>query len=117
MVKKINRDGITIKSLLNQGFKQGQIAKMLNISKQKVHYQMKVEIKTEQNRKKKLDKKYIDKICELAKDKLTSEMSSKRIASIINSDLERDASAEFLQNSYEESKSIKMKCIFNIYVF
>ena len=52
MVKKINRDGITIKSLLNQGFKQGQIAKMLNISKQKVHYWMKVEIKTEQNRKK-----------------------------------------------------------------
>ena len=77
---------------MNQGFKQGQIAKMLNISKQKVHYWMKVEIKTEQNRKKKLDKKYIDKICELAKDKLTSEMSSKRIASIINSDLERDAS-------------------------
>ena len=68
MVKKINRDAITIKSLLNQGFKQSQIVKMLKISKQKVHYWMKTEIKTEQKRRKKLDKIYIDKICELAKD-------------------------------------------------
>ena len=52
MVKKINRDGITIKSLLEQGFKQSQIAKMLSVSKQKVYYWMKVGIKTEQKRKK-----------------------------------------------------------------
>ena len=91
MMKKINRDAITIKSLLNQGFKQSQIVKMLKISKQKVHYRMKTEIKTEQKRRKKLDKIYIDKICELAKDLPTSEMSSKMITSIINLDLENNA--------------------------
>lgn len=91
MGKKINRDGVTIKSLLNQRIKQAEIAEMLGVSKQKVHYWKKTEIKTEQKRKKKLDKKYIDKIFELAKDKPTSEMGSKRIASIINAELEKDA--------------------------
>ena len=53
---------------------------------------------------KKLNKKYIDKICELAKDKVTREMSSKHITSIINSNLEKNASSEFRQNCYEEGK-------------
>ena len=46
---------------------------MLKIPKQKVHYWMKTEIKAEQKRRKKLDKIYIDKICELAKDRPTSD--------------------------------------------
>ena len=81
---------------------------------------MKTEIKTEQKRRKKLDNNYIDKICELAKDKQISEMSSKRIASIINSDLEKDAAGgnsakkihfstvcRYLKESYGSPKKIR----------
>ena len=49
---------------------------------------MKVDIKTEIKVKKKIDKKYIDKRFDLAKDKQISQISSKQIASIINADLE-----------------------------
>ena len=56
----------------------------------KVCYWSKHEIKTEQKRRKKLDDKYIQKIYNLAKDKTTSEMGSKRIAAIINKDLENE---------------------------
>ena len=52
MVKKINNDAITIKSLLEKGYTQYKIAKMLNISKQKVHYWARTEIKSIQTRKK-----------------------------------------------------------------
>ena len=81
---------------MNQGLKHDQIAEILGLSEQKMHYLMKIKIKTEKKSgwkkwKKKLDKKYIDKIFKLAKDKTTSEMSSKLIASIINSLLEKYA--------------------------
>ena len=35
MVKKVNKDATAIKQLLENGFKQSQISKMLNIKKQK----------------------------------------------------------------------------------
>ena len=49
--------------------------------------------KSSENRtkkKKKLNVQYIQKIYTLAKDKTTSEMGSKRIAAIINKDLENE---------------------------
>ena len=56
MVKKINNDAITIKSLLEKGYTQYKIAKILNISKQKVHYWVRTEIKSIQTQKKKIQK-------------------------------------------------------------
>ena len=38
MVKKINQDAVTIKSLLSQGMAPIDIARLLNISKKKVNY-------------------------------------------------------------------------------
>jgi len=85
MVKKINNDAIIIKSLLKKGYTQYQISKMLNISKQKVHYWVRNEIKFIQTRKKKFRNFYVNKIINLAKNKTTSQMSSKKIAAILNS--------------------------------
>ena len=51
--KKIKKYGYTIKSLLEKGYTQYKIAKMLNINKQKVHYWARTEIKSIQTRKKK----------------------------------------------------------------
>ena len=59
---------------MNPRFKQSQIVEMLKVSKQKGHYRMKTEIKAEQKSGKKLDKIYIDKICELAKDRPISDL-------------------------------------------
>ena len=52
-----------------------------------MNYWKRNEIKTIQTRRKKLDASFIQKICELAENKTTSEMSSRKIASIINEDL------------------------------
>ena len=84
-MKIINNDAITIKSLLEKGYIQYKIAKMLNISKQKVLYWARTEIKSIQTRKKKFRNYYVNKIINLAKNKTTSQMSSKKIASILNS--------------------------------
>ena len=56
MVKKLNRDGVAIRALLDQGFKQCEIMQMLKLSKQKVYYWKIHEVKTEQKRRKKLSK-------------------------------------------------------------
>ena len=53
MVKKINQDAIAIKSLLKRWYKQKDIVRILNLSKQKVHYWVKTDIKSEQKRRKK----------------------------------------------------------------
>ena len=87
MVKNINKDSIAIKTLLNKGMKPIEVANLLDVSKQKVNYWKRNEIKTIQTRRKKLDASFIQKICELAENKTTSEMSSRKIASIINEDL------------------------------
>ena len=55
MVKKINKDAITIKELLKKGMKQCQIAKLLNLKRAKVNYWSKVEIKDRQFKKKKIN--------------------------------------------------------------
>ena len=88
MVKKINSDSVTIKSLLKQGMQPIKIARLLKVSKQKVNYWKKTEIKYIQTRRKKLQPEYVKKICQLAADKTTSEMSSRKIASSINREFE-----------------------------
>ena len=83
----MNNDAITIKSLLKAGYTKYKIAKMLNLSKQKVNYWAHHDIDSVKKRKKKFRSLYVDKIIRLAKNKTTSQMSSKRIAGIINSAL------------------------------
>ena len=56
MVKKTNKDSILIKELLNNGCPQKKIAKVLNLSKQKVNYWSKHQIKASIIRKGKLKK-------------------------------------------------------------
>ena len=63
MVKKINAIAVTIKTLLNNHIRPIEIAKKLKISKQRVNYWTKNEIKAVQHRKKKLGKKYLTR-CE-----------------------------------------------------
>ena len=87
MVKKINKDAITIKSLLETGYSQYKVAKMLNLSKQKVNYWAHHDIDAVKNRRKKFRTFYVDKIIRLAKNKTTSQMSSKRIIGINNTSL------------------------------
>ena len=87
MVKKINKDANAIQAFLEKGYNQAWIARKLGISKQKVNYWSKTAIKTVQNRRSKLSDEYKKKIVELAEDKLTSDMGSRKIANIINDDL------------------------------
>ena len=62
MGKKINSDAVTIKSLLKQGMKPIKIARLLEVSKQKVNYWRKTEIKyiQKKNFHKNILKKYIN---------------------------------------------------------
>jgi len=89
MVKKVNADAITIKRLLKQGMQPIKIARLLKVSKQKVNYWKRAKIKYIQTRRKKLQPEYINKICQLAADKTTSEMSSRKITNIINEELKK----------------------------
>ena len=84
MVKTINKDAFAIKALLKKGFSPIKVARILGLSRQKVNYWRKTEIKSIQYRRKKLDDSYINKIYELAKDKTTSQISSRKIANLIN---------------------------------
>ena len=54
MVKKINKDSLMIKELLNKGLRQCQIARLLGIKKEKVSYWSRTEIKDHQQKPKKL---------------------------------------------------------------
>ena len=58
--------------------------------KQKVSYWAKTPIKNEIIRRTKLDEKYKKRIVELAEDKLTSDMGSRKIAEIINKELKEN---------------------------
>ena len=100
MVKKINTIAITIKSLLKQGMQPIKIARLLKISKQKVNYWKKTEIKHTQTRRKKLQPELIKKICDLAANKTTSEMSSRKIGNLINEELE-NSSKELKQKKFQ----------------
>ena len=99
MVKKVNDTAITIKYLLKQGMQPIKISRLLKISKQKVNYWKKTEIKYTQTRRKKLQPELIQKICNLAENKTTSEVSSRKIANIIN---------EELKKTYDNSKEKKI---------
>ena len=89
MVKKLNRDAFLIKILLDKGLKQTDITKILNISKQKVNYWAKTDIKTTRKRRRKIPEEYFQKILALAQNQTTSAMSSRKICSIINAELEQ----------------------------
>ena len=89
MVKKINKRAVLIKELLNLGYTSSQIAKKLKIRKQIVSYWKNTELKTIQYRRKKLDQEDIDKIIKLAENKTTSNMGSRKIASIMNKDFKK----------------------------
>ena len=82
--KKINKDAILIKRLLEKKIRQIDIAKKFNISKQKVNYWKKTEIKDVIHRRKKLTDEEIQEIIKLAENKTTSMMGSRKIASIMN---------------------------------
>ena len=73
-----------IKALLKKGFSPIKVARILGLSRKKVNYWRKTEIKSIQYRRKKLDDSCINKIYELAKDKTTSQISSRKIANLIN---------------------------------
>ena len=90
MVKKINRDAIAIKTLLDKGYTQARICRLLRLKKQKVSYWANTPIKTEIKRRTKLNEQYKKKIVDLAKDKLTSDMGARKIADIINKELEEN---------------------------
>ena len=99
MVKKVNNTAIAIKYLLNQGMQPIKISRLLKISKQRVNYWKKTEIKYTQTRRKKLQPELIKKICDLAENKTTSEISSRKIANLIN---------EELKKTFENSKGKKI---------
>ena len=90
MVKKLNAIATTIKTLLRNHLKPIQIARKLHISKQRVNYWVKREIKEVQYRRKKFDKKIIDKIISLAENKTTSSMSSRKIAALMNEEFKNE---------------------------
>ena len=90
MVKKLNRDAFLIKLLLEKGIKQCDIVKLLHLKKQKVSYWANTELKNTQKRRKKLNEIFVTKIRELARNKTTSAMSSRKIAAIINQELEKE---------------------------
>ena len=90
MVKKVNRDALLIKILIEKGVKQKDIVKLLHVKRQKVSYWANTEIKTTQKRRRKLNDVFVEKIREMAKNKTTSAMSSRKIASIINLELEKE---------------------------
>ena len=84
MVKKLNADALMIKELLKKGYKQCDIARLLDIKKEKVRYWARHEIKTSQRKSKKLNDIYIHTITRWANNKATSAMSSRKIANKIN---------------------------------
>ena len=88
--KKINEDAILIKKLLDKKIRQIDIAKKFNISKQKVYYWKKTNIKTEIHRRLKLNQDDIEQIIKLAENKTTSEMSCRKISSIMNEKFKKE---------------------------
>ena len=90
MVKKIKEDAVLIKKLIDKGYKPAYITNKFGFSKQKISYWKKNDIKYVQKRRKKLPEKYIKEIIRLAENQTTSNMGSRKIASIINKKLKED---------------------------
>ena len=89
MVKKINRDTIAIKELLQKGLRQCEICRLSNLKRAKVNYWTKMELKESQSKKKKLNDIYMDRIKRWAINQTTSTRSSRTISVMINSVLEK----------------------------
>jgi len=85
--------------LFAKGYTQVKICRILGLKKQKVSYWAKTPIKNEIIRHTKLDEKYKKRIIELAEDKLTSDMGSRKIAEIINKEL-KENNAEIQKEIY-----------------
>ena len=85
MVKKLNKDAVMIKTLLAKGLRQGEIVGLLGFKKEKVSYWSRTELKESQHKPKKLNEKYIKTIQRWALNKTTSQRSSRKIATMINS--------------------------------
>ena len=90
MAKKLNLLAATIKTLLKNKVRPIDIARKLEISKQRVNYWIKTPIKSNQSWRKKLDKIYIDKIISLGENQTTSSMSSRKIANIMNAQFQKE---------------------------
>ena len=89
MVKRLNPDALIIKEMLKKGYRQCEIARILKIKKEKVSYWARHELRTTQEKKKKLKDIYINIIKRWANNKTTSAMSSRKIACKINSVLKK----------------------------
>ena len=87
MVKKLKEIAIKIKALLDLNFNPIDIARKLKISKQRMNYWKKTPIIVVKNRITKLNEEFKQKVIHLAKNKLTSEMESRKNAHIINKKL------------------------------
>ena len=116
MVKKLNLIAATIKTLLQNNVRPINIARKLKISKQRVNYWIKTPIKSIQSRRKKLDKKYIDKIISLGENQTTSAMSSRKIANIMNSEFKandinlsvsKDTVNRYLKETFGKPRKIR----------
>ena len=129
MVKKLNKDAFLIKILLNKGASCSLVSKILNLSRQKVFYWATHDIRTKSNqRKRKLPPEYLAKILDLARNKTTSSMGSRKISAIINAELEaknvlgpnnkpltvhRASVCRYLNSFYGKPKKIRKVCFLN----
>ena len=109
----MNKDSILIKELLNKGWSHKKIANVLNLSKQKVSYWSKHQIKTSIIRKRKLKDIYLNRIIRWVKNKPTSSMCFRTIAQKINSVLEKrnevDKKGNIISVTYKTVNNILKK--------
>ena len=82
--------------MYEKGYSQIWIARKLKVKKQIANYSVKNQIEMVQNRRKKLESKYIQRIIELAENQTISSISSWKIASIINNELKKDEKNIFI---------------------
>ncbi len=85
-----NADGRMIKILLAEGFSPKWITKKLGFSKQKISFWKNNEIKEKIIRKTKLEENEINDIIKLAENQTTSNMPSRKIATIVNQKLKNE---------------------------
>ena len=130
MVKKLGKykhdkeKRIAAQVLLQRGNSQKWVARELGISKQKISRWANNPIK-ERTRRTKLNEEYIDKIINMATNKPTSVMGSRKIANLINAELKEKnvlgANGKILSvtkstiNTYLKKKGLKARKIKKIF--
>ena len=101
------------KTLKKLGFSPSSIARKLKISKQKVNYWLKAEIKTEIKRKTKLDEKEINMLVTIAENQTTSERGSRKLADMMNKKLKEQGKKKTVGKStictYLKKRNIKLR--------